>query len=616
MAKQPTKKPISKQYKSNLVSHMATMASATNGIERLADSIERYGSLGTNKPWSWADHEMQIAIANDVSRRIAVRKCSQVGLSELNVQKCLAIAAQSPDSRIIFSLPNKKMSQQFSKDRFDSAIRNSPYYSRLVRKANNSAMQKLIGTTYLYVVGTFGESEAISIPANFVINDEVDFSNQEVLGLMDSRLRHQEQDEHGDGGYRFMFSTPTVEDFGIDIHYHSGDKKHYAVKCKGCGHEQVPEYETQMVLPGFDRPIGEFSSIDLASDRYDLDQAKLVCRHCGQCLYQNGSLFDPTRRRWIAEAPGKHISSYQICPWDVPKFNKPKAILRQVQQYKSEESFFNFVLGLPRTTADNSFVVNEIFRKEQRSPIEYPMATTNLPNDMSLVIGMDVGKTCHLVVGTPTEVDGRRRIAVIWAVAFTSSDTKSTVDQAKEIFDYYQPKHMCVDAGPDITLVEELVKHGRGRIQAVEYARSVEGLNMYTEKDKDQSGDFYRVLRADRNKVMGKLMAEHNKGQIYYPASTSKDIFKHLKAVKRITNAKANDANEIVRYTNNGDDHFAHAMAYMRVAYEVVELENFVDPTFHMPPAVAGVRMRSTSDDDMTGGSQSLRGTDGFFNQR
>lgn len=71
-----------------------------------------------------------------------MRKCSQVGLSELMVQKVLAMCATMQHTRIIFTLPTRDMAMPFSKDRFDGAIDQSDFYSGLVERASNSASQK------------------------------------------------------------------------------------------------------------------------------------------------------------------------------------------------------------------------------------------------------------------------------------------------------------------------------------------------------------------------------------------------------------------------------------------------------------------------------------------
>ena len=196
------------------------------GLRELDKVVLKYGRVG-GKPWSWKDHEFQLEIIRDTRSRITVRKCSQVGLSEVMVQKTIAMAATMQHIRIIFTLPTRDMAMPFSKDRFDAAIDQSDFYSTLVQKAQNSASQKKIGTCTLYITGSFGANSAISVPAEVVISDEVDFSNEVVLGKLNSRLRHAHLvDEMGNRGMRMNFSTPTVDDYGVDAGVKGGDKRY------------------------------------------------------------------------------------------------------------------------------------------------------------------------------------------------------------------------------------------------------------------------------------------------------------------------------------------------------------------------------------------------------
>src|SRR5699024_8533689 len=132
-----------------------------------------------------------------------------------------------------------------SKDRIDGSIEQSDFYSGLVERANNSASQKKIGTNTLYVSGTYSANAAISIPAEVICVDELDFSSPTVVGKLNSRLRHANRvDEFGNRGMRFYFSTPTVSGFGIDAEFQKGTQQFYQVSCVKCNHWQSPMFDT------------------------------------------------------------------------------------------------------------------------------------------------------------------------------------------------------------------------------------------------------------------------------------------------------------------------------------------------------------------------------------
>ena len=96
------------------------------GLRELDKTVTKYGFV-SGHPYSFKDHEYQIDIIRDTRSRISVRKCSHVGLSELMVQKILAMCATMKHTRIIFTLPTRDMAMAFSKDRFDGAIDQSEF---------------------------------------------------------------------------------------------------------------------------------------------------------------------------------------------------------------------------------------------------------------------------------------------------------------------------------------------------------------------------------------------------------------------------------------------------------------------------------------------------------
>jgi hypothetical protein len=488
-----------------------------------------------------------------------VRKCSQVGLSELMVQKTLAMAATMKHIRIIFTLPTRDMAMPFSKDRFDGAIDQSPFYSGLVERAANSASQKKIGTCTLYITGSFGANSAISVPAEVVISDEVDFSNEAVLGKLSSRLRHASMvDEQGNRGIRMQFSTPTVDDYGVDAGFKKGDQRYYMCKCKHCNTWQLPDFFHDFVVPGNDKPILEMSREDVTNPLYRFQDAWIKCPGCGGDLFE--SLLDPERRQWVAKCPDVWDHSYQVSPWDVPKYNTPAAIIKQIGDYPLKSDFYNFVLGLPYSDAENTFIVTDEHRARV-SDVEMWLYQNHLMACQT-VMGMDIGKICHLTV--------MAKRGPHWAVVYVekirnSRETPAT-QQILDRFDYYRCAKMCIDAGPDITLVNNLVS-ARENIVAVVYVTKIAGPVPVEVK---ASGD---IINADRTKTLTLTMTRHNAGEFRYPMreDITRDIFAHLKTTKKIRALSA-DGDTVERFTKTSTmDHWVHSLNYANIAAMVVE---------------------------------------------
>ena len=91
----------------------------TRDLSRMAEWLCEHTRHPKNnkKPWSFANHEMQTDIANEARHHVKVRKCSQVGLSELAVRLALGMLSIFPGSTAIYTLPTAKYAGKFSKSR-------------------------------------------------------------------------------------------------------------------------------------------------------------------------------------------------------------------------------------------------------------------------------------------------------------------------------------------------------------------------------------------------------------------------------------------------------------------------------------------------------------------
>lgn len=551
------------------------------GMRELDKVVLKYGRVN-GKPYTFKDHEFQQEIIRDTRSRIDVRKCSQVGLSEVMVQKTIAMGATMSHIRIIFTLPTRDMAMPFSKDRFDSAIDQSDFYSGLVQKAQNSASQKKIGTCTLYITGSFGANSAISVPAEVIISDEVDFSNEVILGKLNSRLRHASLvDEMGNRGMRMRFSTPTVEDYGVDAGFNAGDQRYYMVKCRCCHKWVLPDFDHDFIVPGFDDSITKFTREDVSDTRHRIQDAYIKCPDCGNDLQQ--SLLNPERRMWVPKRPDVWDHSYQVYPWDVPTYNTPPAIIKQMGDYPLRSDFYNFVIGLPYSDAENSFTVTKEHRQRLSDVdlwIFQQWAVT-----CQTIGGMDVGKTCHLTVKAKVG----KHWHVVWAEKIRNTREEPATGQVLARFDYYRMAMLCIDAGPDITLVNSLVGARLG-IRAVVYVNKVSGILPIDEKADGM------VINADRTKTLSVLLNKHNAGEIHYPMreEITSEIFEHLKTTKKIR-ARAADGDMVERFTKTSDtDHWVHSLNYCSIAAMVIE-DLGLSVVIGAPPITGKVKVGSAA---------------------
>ena len=542
------------------------------GMAALDQVVLDYGFV-EGKPFTFKDHEYQIEIIKDTRQRIAVRKCSQVGLSELMVQKTLAMLVAMRHIRIIFTLPTSDFANKFSKDRFDGSIIASEHYTAMVRAGDNSAGQKRLGDSMLYVGGTYGSRSGISIPAEVLISDEVDFSNPVVLGKLNSRIRHAKTvDEMGNRGYRYRFSTPTVDGYGVDIDFNKGDQRYYFCKCQHCETWVLPEFKKHFVIPGYTGAISEFRRDHLDDHRFDVDATWIRCDNCGKDLL--GSLLDPARRQWVAKHPDVFDHSYQVSPWDVPVYNEPHQIIKQLADYPLYSDYMNFVIGLPHSDSENTFNTQQ-GHKDIHCTLERWVYGAIIESAL-VVGGMDVGKMIHLVV----KIRAGKAWHVIWMEKIKNTPDHPAGPVILERYDDLGINKLCIDAGPDISLVNMLVV-ARENIIAVEYVNNVAGILPYKVKDDG------RYLSADRTKTLAQLLEDHNYDRMYYPREEKlkEELYQHLATTKKIAskNPDGTITHKFIKTDKN--DHWVHSLNYANIAGQLCE-DGF---SFEMPAVPIGV---------------------------
>ncbi|RLA58262.1 MAG: hypothetical protein DRQ89_15565, partial [Epsilonproteobacteria bacterium] len=174
----------------NYLDRIATQASNVFDLRQIPKWLERNtkNPMDPDQKWNFKGHEYQREILADMSDEVVAQKCSQVGASELWIRLILAMLALSKSMTAIYVLPTSGFARKFSKARIDPVITQSHLLSDLINKDVDSSELKQLGNNFLYIAGSYGQNAAISVPANALFQDEVDFCNQTTLTTFNSRL--------------------------------------------------------------------------------------------------------------------------------------------------------------------------------------------------------------------------------------------------------------------------------------------------------------------------------------------------------------------------------------------------------------------------------------------
>ena len=115
-------------------------------LERLKTSTIKKHSAGSIPEWicenthingsnySFVDHEYQEKILRDESQEVNIRKCSQVGLTEVSTRLALALCNVIPGYTVAYTLPTASFAATIMRTRIDPIIEGSPYLSEAIHK--------------------------------------------------------------------------------------------------------------------------------------------------------------------------------------------------------------------------------------------------------------------------------------------------------------------------------------------------------------------------------------------------------------------------------------------------------------------------------------------------
>ncbi len=179
------------------------------------------------------DHSFLIDPYLDNTPRQVIKKAAQIGWSTLAILRSFHLA-RFAGANIIHTFPSRSMSKDFVVPKVDPLIQRNPIIRSIV--GVDSVFLKQIGDRFVYYRGSYENTEAISISAHILINDEYDRSNQNVLKTYRSRLDDAKRDRP-ELGWEWQFSNPSIPGHGVDVLWQKSDQKHWFVKCPHCNRD-------------------------------------------------------------------------------------------------------------------------------------------------------------------------------------------------------------------------------------------------------------------------------------------------------------------------------------------------------------------------------------------
>ncbi|MBI3260502.1 MAG: phage terminase large subunit family protein [Ignavibacteriae bacterium] len=447
------------------------------------------------------DHLFLFDIYKDFSTKLCAMKAAQVGMTTCEIIKSLFMVHHTK-LNAIYTLPTDSDIQTMVGSKVNPIIAQNPVFQKWTED-KDTIEQKKIGDYFIHYRGTFTQKAAIMISSDANYYDEIDSSNQKVIELYASRQQHSSHKiEH-------YFSHPSAPGCGIDIHWGRSDQKHWFIRCRGCNEEQFLDWP------------------------YSINEE----RRCFQCKFCKKELSREERRvgRWVKKYKDREVSGYWIplliCPWV-----SADEILNY-RRDKSDEYFWNKVLGLPFVGGDNKLGKQQLMQN-----------CTEVVNAQEgrIVIGVDTGKQIHLVAGNSQGL-------------FYYSTTSNYDELDYLLGKRWRTSIAIIDQGGDLIGSRRLREKYPGRVFLCSYGEDRKTESLVRWGAKDEGG----TVIVDRNRMIQFVVDNFTDKRIALQG-TENDWYDYWVHWNNLTRIVEENERGIIRriWVRNGDDHWAHATVY------------------------------------------------------
>lgn len=510
--------------------------------------VEKTYLKGTR--YSFKDHEFQLDIVSDTSHDVYVQKCAQVGLSEVMARYGLGVCRVMPFFSVIMTMPHAGDATNFAKTRLDPIISESPDLREVMDPDLNNSEVKGIGTSLLYMRGTGGTTNALSVPADMLIHDEVDRSDPDTIGQYQSRIKHSRWK------LTRKFGTPTLDGVGIALAMETAKRKRHMCKCDHCNHWFSPNFHTDVVIPGYDGRKQDITKYTLPTINWR--GAVLLCPRCGKV-----PSLQMDRREWVIENIDANFDAigYFVTPFSVPNIVTIPSLVQEITKYKTWGEYVNQALGETLSSSDDQIVIKDL---------QETMFMGDLSSASLHCMGIDVGQMCHICIGRIT-LEGVMLVVHRERVPIKQLKVRKAALAAK-----YRVLMTVIDSQPETYLVQEMQAVDRNLYGGVYHeSKKLATYEILMVDDQPAEGKLpINQAKINRNVNFDEVMQLFKQRLILWAAQGDENdqIFPaHVLDMKR--KQTLDRYNEIVHVwvkSSDGADHFMHALGYLHVACRLV----------------------------------------------
>lgn len=518
---------------------------ATYSLDEIPNWITQHTYLNQRR-YSFSGHEFQLKVLQDTSQEVNVQKCSQIGMTEAQIRWSLSIASVFPSFSLIYTMPYSNDAETLCRTRVDPIIVGSPKLKDAINPDLNNSQIKQLNASFLYFRGTQGNTQAISIPADCIVSDEIDRSSAHILSQYTSRL------SHSPWKLRRNFSTPTMDGFGIAEKMQTSRRFRNICKCDHCNHHFVPDYYQHVVIPGYGDKLETISKALLQRIRWK--EAALLCPRCG--LKPDLSL---PNREWVQENLEDHhdAAGYYISPFDAPAIIRTSQLVKDSTNYNRLTEFKNQALGLTAQDSEETLVLEDIKKA---------LVYHNLKDSGLYAMGADMGLLCRIVIGREDPTTKQLVIVHREKVPLGNFETR-----VRQLAGEFRCQMKVFDSLPYVDLIMRMQRADPNlyagifvKSKRVEVYRAIEQL-----EDPEEGKLDVRQVQINRNKALDELTGNFKRQGVVIQADANEDedYITECLDLKRILKVdESGEMNYSWEKSTLGNDHYYFATLYLSIA--------------------------------------------------
>lgn len=281
-------------------------------VSEWADKNRMLPSKTSSEPGKWRTERTPYLreIMDELShmsktKEVVFMKGAQVGGTEAGNNWLGYIIDYMPSTVMVVwpALPDVKKN---SKLRIDPLLEHTPALSGKTaggknKDKKNTAMFKDFDGGALIMSGANSASSLRSVPAKFLMLDEIDGYPDDVEGEGDPIALVEARQRTFSTRKALKISTPTIKGRSkIEKEYKKSDQRKYHVPCPHCEKKQILDFK------------------NLEYDTITADEGKIVthaayfCQECGEEIREHHKTFMLENGEWIAENPQSEIAGFHL----------------------------------------------------------------------------------------------------------------------------------------------------------------------------------------------------------------------------------------------------------------------------------------------------------------